>query len=113
VQDQGVGITVRSDVPEHIARNGSACLLRLESADPPDALEAALEVAAEALYKIPHPDEPEDGLPNLSTVRRTVNGPMIFFDIKDQGEEFAAEIIEVLQRSLDASGVSGVLRPGE
>lgn len=66
-----------------------------------------LEAAAELVMAIPHPDEPDESLPNFaSDVAERADGAEIWFDVKDE-----SEVPEVMQQIVDAV-VAGLTSTG-
>ncbi|MCH6163687.1 hypothetical protein [Streptomyces marispadix] len=75
-----------------------------------DAALAALERAAEAVWSLPHPDEPDCALPNWCEAALEDGHAVLHMDAKDgagQIDQIAASIL----RAIDEAGVGGRLEP--
>ena len=81
--------------------------------DPDDArAELAMAAARDALFAVPHPEEPDDPLPSVgSDITTTGDGVMFWFDIAD-AEAYDGLIDEVVQAMVGAlarEGAEGLL----
>ena len=68
--------------------------------------------AAEAVFDVPHPEEPEDPLPNyVSPVEQTAEGHSFWIDAKDELDDpgVAQQVLESITDALTAAGVDGEL----
>lgn len=108
-----VRMTVRAapGLEEHIANLGWWCEIAVDGTGGRAAAARGLAAAAERIGRIPHPEEPDEGLPNFIAVDERPEGPVLVFDIKDWGPDYAAEIVGILVESLGASGVDGLIGP--
>ncbi len=68
-----------------------------------------LETAVENVFQIPHPDEPEDPLPNYaSDIVDRPDGAEVWFDIADYAEEpeILQHVVEAVVRGLTTAGIT-------
>ena len=88
------------------------CRLLLRGSGDPALARAAMVRATQAVFRIPHPEEPDDPLPNSATeVTLTADGPSFSIDCKDQLDDpdTAAAVVAAIVRALDEVGVDGLL----
>jgi hypothetical protein len=67
-----------------------------------------LEAAAGLVMAIPHPEEPEEPLPNFASgVVERAEGAEIWFDVKDETEdpEVMQQIVEAVVSGLNSAGI--------
>ncbi|HEX7168709.1 MAG TPA: hypothetical protein VF230_17145 [Acidimicrobiales bacterium] len=70
----------------------------------------ALRAARDALFELPHPEEPGEPLPSYaSDVVVGDRGPTFWFDAADLGPDEARAITLALVRVIEARGISGTL----
>ncbi|MEY2425777.1 MAG: hypothetical protein QOI61_1349 [Actinomycetota bacterium] len=90
---------------EYMTATSGGCYFVVRGATDLDGAKRALRRAGLAISRIPHPDEPEDGLPNfVSAVTIGPDGPMFSIDVKDMfvgDRELAAQVLEVVRTQLD------------
>jgi hypothetical protein len=104
---------VRRDEPEliaYLAEHPSWARLVLREVRDTDTALRALRRAAEAVWRIPHPLEPTDGLPNYCSPSLEDGLPVLCLDVKDNSDH-AARIAEAILTALDAEGIGGRLEP--
>jgi hypothetical protein len=106
-----VAVTVVNGLVAYLCGGGAVFVLR--GASDPDVATTAMRAAARALQQIPHPDEPDDALPNfVSAVTAEPDGPSFWIDVKDmldQNDLLAQEVVDSLVTALDAAGADGQL----
>jgi hypothetical protein len=95
----------------YIAEHGDACHITVEGTGGREAAADGLRAARDRIRSIPHPDEPSEGLPNWCEVEEKGEGPVLEFDIKDWGQLYAVDIVDILVESLERAGFVGVVRP--
>jgi hypothetical protein len=98
---------------DYIVEHGDGCRIAVEGAGGREAAVDGLVAARDRIRAIPHPDEPREGLPNRCDVEDGAEGPELYFDIKDWGQLYAADIVDILVESLERAGFVGVVRPAE
>jgi hypothetical protein len=94
----------------YLADHHDQARLVLRDVSDTDAALAALERAAEAVWSLPHPDEPGSALPNWCEAALEDGHPVLHMDAKDgagQIDQIAASILG----AIDAAGVGGRLEP--
>jgi hypothetical protein len=99
-----------ADLIAYVAEHSSGVALALHDATDQAAAIAALGRAVHAICRIPHPIEPDYGLPNWCTVLREDGIPVFHLDIKDDSQ-YAEQIVRIILDELDAAGVDGRLEP--
>ena len=106
-----MSVTVANGLVAYLCDGGAMFVLR--AAPNADVATRAMRTAAGALQTIPHPDEPEDALPNfVSAVTAEPDGPSFWIDVKDMldaNEALAQQVVDVLVTALDAAGADGEL----
>lgn len=108
--DSLAAVEERDALVAYVAANADRARLALRGAEPADA-SAALASAAAAVHAIPHPDEPDEGLPNWCEVLPETDGtPVLHLDMQDHGEQ-AARVVGVILAAVEAAGVEGRLEP--
>jgi hypothetical protein len=98
------------ELESYIAEHPSATSLGLYDTDDPARGLAALLAATRAVGGIPHPDEPDDPLPNWCTAVMRDGVPVFHLDMKDCGD-YAGRVARILLGSVAAAGVGGRLEP--
>lgn len=94
----------------YLEENADRVHLAVRDGSDPQAGLRALRRAASAVQRIPHPDEPEDGLPNFTDVSLEDGLPVLRMDVKDGGR-FAAQIATAMLGALETEGTVGRLEP--
>ncbi len=93
-----------------MANSSGAIHLQLrEAADVGEAAEAMRKARA-ALFKLPHPEEPDDPLPSFaSPVVLESGGPTFWFDIADAEGDVLEQVLRTVTTELTEAGASGFL----
>ncbi|HET7486388.1 MAG TPA: hypothetical protein VFJ85_00565 [Acidimicrobiales bacterium] len=100
------------DIVERMESESGACRFVLRGATDPAVARAAMQRAAEAVFTVPHPEEPDEPLPNFaSAVTDTEDGPSFWIDCKDELEDpdIAQAVVDAMLGALTAAGADGVL----
>jgi hypothetical protein len=90
-------------------QSGQAVFVLREAGDEATAM-SALRHAADAVRAIPHPDEPDDPLPNWVDAISGDDGPSLHLDMQDHGEQ-AAQVVAAMVAALEESGIDGRFEP--
>lgn len=90
-------------------RPSSTTLALREVGDDAAAL-GALRSAADAVRRIPHPDEPADSLVNWADALPGDAGPVLHIDLQDRFD-YAGRVVHTVLDALDAAGLDGRLEP--
>jgi hypothetical protein len=96
----------------YVADHCDGVTLTIRDATDPVAALAALEQAAAAIREIPHPDEPDDPLPNWCRAELKDGEPVLHLDFHDY-PRYAPRVVEIVRSRLDAAAAGGRLEPKE
>ena len=99
-----------ADLIAYLTDRPSQAVFVLSGAGDDDAAMVALRQAADAVRAIPHPDEPEDPLPNWVDALLGDDGPTLHLDLQDHAEQ-APRVIAAIVAALEQSAVDGTLEP--
>ncbi|MGC9670298.1 hypothetical protein ACNTMW_27610 [Planosporangium sp. 12N6] len=99
-----------ADLTAHLAERPGQAVFVLRRAGDDETAMAALRRAAAAVRAIPHPDEPDEPLPNGVDVLPGDDGPTLHLDLQDHAE-YADRVVAAIVAALDESGVDGHLKP--
>jgi hypothetical protein len=105
-------VQAEDDIVLKMEDQSGACRFLLRDTSDGDAAHAAMERAAEAVFNVPHPEEPDEPLPNYaSAVTETADGPSFWIDCKDELDDpdTAAAVVTAIVGALDDAGVDGLL----
>jgi hypothetical protein len=91
---------------DYMRASSGGCRFVVRGASDEEAVVAALRKAARAIAKIPHPEEPDDPLPNyVSQVTIGDEGPCFDIDVKDQflyDDELVQQVLDIVCGEVEA-----------
>ncbi len=104
-------VTVHEQLLANLCQGGGVFVLR--GASDEERAATAMRAAARAVASIPHPDEPDDPLPNfVSAITRSAEGPSFSIDVKDMLDDnapLARQVVTAVVVALDVAGTDGEL----
>jgi hypothetical protein len=105
-------VQVEDGIFQRMEGQNGACRFVLRGSSDPEVARAAMSRGAQAVFDVPHPEEPDDPLPNFaSSVTQTPDGPSFWIDCKDELDDpdVAADVVAAIVHALDKAGADGVL----
>ena len=108
-------VEVDPQLVDRLSANTGAAAVRVVNADDPEALASGLRAAKAAIYRLPHPEEPEDPLPSFAAISEAGTDSVLRFDIAD-AEAYPGlveQVVAAIASALNDAGVSGTLTAAE
>ena len=105
-------MNIAEGLAAYMAESSGAVHIELRGASDEQVALRAMNAAKDALYEVPHPEEPDDPLSSFSSdVAVGERGPAFWFDIADaEAEEGLIDsVIEALAAALNREGADGML----
>lgn len=105
-------VRAEDDIIERMENQSGGCRFVLPGTEDSALARAAMQSASAAVFKVPHPDEPDDPLPKYASgVTEMADGPSFLIDCKDMLDDpdTAQAVVDAMLGALNEAGANGVL----